>query len=538
MGSSQEAFRAFLEETVPELKKLATAANLAYWDATTTGTKESEAKLAEARAELLRFAADRNRFARLKAFKDEGTITDPLLLRQLTILFNEAAQYQMSSEQIAELVERETEVEMLFANFRAELDGEKLSNNDLERVLEVELDSDTRRRAWEASKQIGREAAPKIIELVKLRNRIARDLGYRDYYEMSLELQELPEKQLFGILDELEELTRTPFVRMKGELDRELAGRFGVEPDAVMPWHYSDPFFQEPPVAGGVDLNVYLAERDPVTLTREYYRGLGMDIDDILTRSDLYERPGKNQHAYCTHIDNSGDIRVLANVRPNEKSVETLHHEFGHAVYDKYIDLELPYVLRTPAHIFTTEAVAMLGGNQLFDERWLAEILGLPAVEAREIAEKSRWRSSLAALVFARWGLVVVYFERELYRSQDADYDDLWWRYVEHLQLVHKPQGRRAPDWASKIHLATAPVYYHNYLLGSLAAAQLDAAVKHVIGEDSFINRPAAGKFLREAVFRPGASLHWDELIRRATGEPLTARFFTSAHILNLRQGQ
>ncbi len=531
MEISQEGLRVFLEENVPELKKLATAANLAYWEATTTGTKESEEKLAATRAELLRFAADRERYDALKAFKEAGRITDPLLSRQLTVLLNEATQYQMSPEDIAELVRRETEIEMLFANFRAEADGRTVSDNDIIRILEDENDSGTRQQAWEASKRIGVESAPKILELVKLRNRVAKNLGYRDYYEMSLELQELPEKDLFGILDELEALTRAPFARMKAELDRELGGRFGIGAGEVMPWHYSDPFFQETPTAGGVDLNPFLAGKDPVALTKEYYRGLGMDIEDILARSDLYERPGKNQHAFCTHIDNSGDVRVLANVRPNEKSTGTLYHEFGHAVYDKYIDQELPYVLRSPAHTFTTEAVAMLSERQLFDDRWLVELLGLPADDAREIAAKSHWRASLGALIFARWGLVVVHFERELYRNPNADYNALWWQYVEKLQLIRKPADRRAPDWAAKIHLATVPVYYHNYLLGSLAAAQFGEAVKRAVGEESFVNRPAAGTFFREDIFHSGARYRWDEHIRRATGEPLTAKFFADQYV-------
>ena len=35
-------------------------------------------------------------------------------------------------------------------------------------------------------------------------------------------------------------------------------------------------------------------------------------------------------------------------------------------------------------------------------------------------------------------------------------------------------EGRAAaPDWAAKIHIATNPVYYHNYMLGEMMASQL-----------------------------------------------------------------
>jgi peptidyl-dipeptidase A len=77
-------------------------------------------------------------------------------------------------------------------------------------------------------------------------------------------------------------------------------------------------------------------------------------------------------------------------------------------------------------------------------------------------------------LVSARWILVMVHFERELYRDPDrADLNTLWWDLVERMQFIRRPEGRDEPDWAAKIHFSTAPVYYHNYLLGELMASQL-----------------------------------------------------------------
>ncbi|MCK7529636.1 MAG: hypothetical protein MZV63_00520 [Marinilabiliales bacterium] len=39
-------------------------------------------------------------------------------------------------------------------------------------------------------------------------------------------------------------------------------------------------------------------------------------------------------------------------------------------------------------------------------------------------------------------------------------------------RLLAKPEGRNMPDWATKIHVALYPCYYHNYLLGELLASQ------------------------------------------------------------------
>jgi hypothetical protein len=43
------------------------------------------------------------------------------------------------------------------------------------------------------------------------------------------------------------------------------------------------------------------------------------------------------------------------------------------------------------------------------------------------------------------------------------------------------------------------------------------------------VGRAEAGRLLVDELFRPGASARWDELVERATGEPLTATHLARA---------
>jgi peptidyl-dipeptidase A len=47
-----------------------------------------------------------------------------------------------------------------------------------------------------------------------------------------------------------------------------------------------------------------------------------------------------------------------------------------------------------------------------------------------------------------------------------------------------------------------------------------------VTAEFSFCVKSEVGKYLEEKVFRPGASLQWNDLLKHATGEGLTAKYF------------
>src|SRR5690606_34973767 len=141
---------------------------------------------------------------------------------------------------------------------------------------------------------VGRKVAPKLLELVKLRNEVARKLGYRNYFVMQLEMQEYEEAELVALFDELDRLTREPFARLKAEVDAAAMERFGLAAAQLRPWHTSDLFFQEAPDLGGFALDTIYEGKDPVQLSKAHYLSMGMEVDGILARSDLYEREGKS----------------------------------------------------------------------------------------------------------------------------------------------------------------------------------------------------------------------------------------------------
>ncbi len=212
-----------------------------------------------------------------------------------------------------------------------------------------------------------------------------------------------------------------------------------------------------------------MRNQDPVKLAAAFYDGIGLNVDAILAKSDLYEKPGKNQHAFCTDIDRSGDVRTLDNIKPDSHWMGTILHELGHGVYSYYNDMSLPFTLRDAAHTFTTEAIAEMFGRLATDPQWMLKMGIIDSAEAVKIADDSFSELRLRMLVFSRWAQVMYRFEKSMYENPDQDLNQLWWDTVEKYQFLKKPEGRNMPDWATKIHVALYPCYYHNYLLGELA---------------------------------------------------------------------
>jgi peptidyl-dipeptidase A len=529
--------RKFLDAHTAKLQPREVAASRAWWDANISGKDEDFKRKEEAQNRIDEALADHTAFAEVKALKDNrAKIDEPILARAIDVLYLTYLEKQVDTALLKKIVARSNAVEKQFNNFRAKVDGKELTDSAVRKILKESRNSDALRAVWEASKEVGPVIEPDLKELVKLRNQEARQLGFANFHVLQLHLNEQSEEQVFKLFDELDELTREPFRAAKAEIDARLARDLHVTPDELRPWHYRDPFFQETPAVFDVDLDSPFAKADLPDLTRRFYDSIGLPIDRVLAHSDLYEKPGKVPHAFCTDIDREGDVRVLANVVPNLYWASTLLHEFGHSVYstnNNDIPRSLPYVLRLESHILTTEGVAMMF-ERLAKRRAFLEKMGLKIVDPKGFDETAAKAQRYQLLIFSRWCQVMLRFEKGMYEDPDQDLDKLWWDLVEKYQQLRHPPGRHAPDYASKIHIVSAPVYYHNYMMGELFASQVHHAIARDVygGADPntviYVGNKEVGTFMRKRVFEPGRSLSWNALTKHATREELNAKAFAA----------
>jgi len=537
-GENKEihAIKKFIEKHVSIIKPLYKEASLASWNASISGKEEDYSKSSQLQYELEKVYTNKEEFKKIKEWK-KLNIKDPILKRQIDLLYLEYLQNQIPDDLLKKIISKSNEVEKLFNTFRGKVDGKEVSMNEIEEVLRNSLDSKERQKYWEAQKSVGLILEKPLKELVKLRNKAARLLGFPNFYSMSLYLNEQDENDLLKLFDELDKLTKDRFAELKREIDIKLSQRYGIKPEEMMPWHYNDSFFQEAPKIYEVDFDSLLKEQNILDLTEKFFNSIGLQIDDILRRSDLYEKKGKSPHAFETNIDKEGDIRILANIKNNEYWLDTMLHESGHAVYDKYVDKNLPFLLRQYAHISTTEAIAMLFGRLAKNAYWLQKMLNLSDEERKKIENEAFKTLQAQELIFSRWTQVMFRFERELYKNPNQNLNKLWWDLVKKYQLINPPKGRNMPDYASKIHLSTSPAYYHNYLIGELIASQIHHhIVKNILKDNdlksaNYIGNKEVGAYLIKHIFSEGAILKWDMLIEKATGEKLTPKYFAEQFI-------
>jgi len=509
----EHPFHHFLSEFVPLIAKKSKQLNQAFWILETTGSDDAADLKADLDGEFRILFSDRAVYQQLLAWDKE--VTDPLLKRQLNCLIRAFKLNQVPKELLEKLAKKEAALTQSYAAFRPELEGKEVSENGIRTILKEERDIEKRKKAWEASKKIGTILAPQILELVKLRNEVAHSLGYSDYFQLQLDLQEVDPKWLLKTFDDLAQHSEKAYSKALSEINASLALKFGTTD--LGPWAWSEPFCQEDPL-DNEELDTLVDGLDMANASLSFYRRLNIDVESILKRSDMFEREGKNQHAFCINMDRQNDVRTLNNVCASLKWLETILHELGHAIYEIGFDPTLPWLLREPPHMITTEAMALLAGRQAYKLDSLHCLLGdsnNPALQKVEGGLKRR------QLIFSRWVLVMTEFESKLYSNPSQDLNQLWWTLVEKHQKITPPKERSGSfDWACKYHIGLAPVYYFSYLLGEMFASAIQESLSKECG-DSGLSNEKTGQFLQEKLFAPGNKMPWNELVSHVTGKPL-----------------
>ena len=506
-------FVSFLSTFVPQLQKKYYLLNKILWILETTGSSDAADLKVDFEMEVREMFQDKEAYEQLLNWQKED-LGDVLLERQLNVLVRSFKENQIPAELAERMARIEAKMMTDYAHFRPEVDGKELTENEIRDVLTHETDPVLREKAWEASKELGAVLAPSILKIVRLRNEAAQSLGYNNFFDMQLDLQEVDKEWMLKTFDDLAERSEDAHRKVLDHVEEEQQKQFGVTKEELGPWAWSEPFGQEDPLGTNL-FDSLVQDLNFIEVSKNFFHKMGFDTAKVLDKSDLYERTGKNQHAFCIDLDRSGDVRTLNNIKPSIRWLETVLHELGHAVYFEKIDSELPWLLREPAHNLTTEAIALICGRQAYRSLFLSPLVKDQTPLLSELDQSLKRRQ----LIFSRWVLVMTQFEMALYENPDQDLNKLWWDLVEKYQKIKVPAGRQNhPDWASKYHMALAPAYYFGYLLGELLASSLFEAV-----DSEVLSDPKVGEFLEKKLFAPGNKYRWDLLIEKVCGQKLSA---------------
>ena len=134
---ADEFIQSFEAEIIPVYIDM----NKAYWDASISGRNEDYSRASELEIKFSKILSDREKFEKVKKYRASEEIEDSVINRVLDILYNSMIKHQADTAKLEKLIKSQTELEMKFSTFRAEVDGKKLTDNDIENILRNAADS-------------------------------------------------------------------------------------------------------------------------------------------------------------------------------------------------------------------------------------------------------------------------------------------------------------------------------------------------------------------------------------------------------------
>ena len=385
-----------------------------------------------------------------------------------------------------------------------------------------------------------------FIELIKLRNKFARSLGFDTFFDYSVAKGEkMTSEQLFTILDDFEQRTRSAH-------QRSLAALAAEKGESALTGHNFIYSF-----AGDVmrELDPYVPFAQSLRRWAESFGRLHIDYSGAELTLDLLDRKGKYPNGFChgpipSFYDQNQWIAAKVNFTSNAKpdqvgsgydGINTLFHEGGHAAHFANVKLNAPCFSQefAPTSMAYAETQSMFCDSLLTDADWLKtyalDAQGTP-VPDEVIQAMIQSRQPFKAYE-ERSILVVPYFERALYQLSDDELTPeratALARECEQniLGLKCSPRPLMAIPHLLSDESACA---YHGYLLAHMAVYQTRAYFLNRFGY--LTDNPEIGPLLAEHYWHRGNSVSHNDTIKALTGEGFNAKYLADTCNLSVEE--
>lgn len=552
VGNIKNECKEFLKMYNEIGQRLYTTAAEAEWKASTDVKPEHTGQRIGANEALAAFMGSIYVIEKTKYFLQHKDILDEIDVLQLEeILLNAAS----SPGTIPDVVSARIKAE---ANQRATLDGfefclkkagdkciEKTTPNKIEEILLQSGNLNERKNIWEVSKQTGPALKPGLIELQKLRNQVAQEMGFSSFFHLQVADYKMSVKEMTDMMKQFIEDLNPLYLQLHTWAKYKLAEKFKQPVPDLIPAHWiSNRWAQSwPGLVEGINLDYLFRDKSPEWIIKQaenFYISLGMPAlpKSFYEKSDLYELPPdshrkKNTHASAWHINFEQDVRSLMSVKSNYDWFETTHHELGHIYYYlAYSNPDVPVVLRSGANRAFHEAIGELISLAVRQPAYLQEVGVMP--KDMKI-DRTKWllAEALENAVFIPWSAgVMTFWERDFYEEPlSADqFNKRWWDYVKIFQGIVPPEkrGEEYCDASTKTHINDDPAQYYDYAMAFIIKYQLHMYIAiNILKQDphncNYYGNKEVGKFLWN-LMKLGKTKDWRVVIKEVTGEDVNSR--------------
>ena len=368
-----------------------------------------------------------------------------------------------------------TEYTKLKAQAKIQFDGQTYNLSNI-LPLEISDDRNTRRRAAEAKWRFY-EAHSKAMEtifdkMVKVRHRIARELGYRNFVEVGyarMRRSDYTPEMIANFRRQVREV----IVPLASELYEKQRKRLGISKLRYYDEDYKFPSGNPKPLDTPTEI---------VANAARMYRELSPDTDRFFRfmqeaqLMDLVNRDGKATGGYCTYMSKFGAPFIFSNFNGTSGDIDVLTHEAGHA-FQVWSSSKFPF---DEYHWPTSDAAEIHSMSmEFFTWPWMPFFFG-------EQTDKYYFMHLSGAIQFLPYGVAVDEFQHIVYENpemrpaeRNAAWRDLEKTYLPHRDYDGNSHLEAGRFWQKQSHIFNSPFYYIDYTLAQICAFQFWTKDRH-----------------------------------------------------------
>src|SRR2546423_9500347 len=208
----------------------------------------------------------------------------PVSVRQLKQLLLNAAEGPMTNpDLVAKRVEAETKQASILNSFEFKLNGQKITANEIDNKLEKSTDLEERKAIWEASKESGPALKPNLVVLRDLRNGVAREMKYPDYFSLEVASYGMTTDEMLKMLDSWMATLRPLYLQLHTWAKYKLAEKYHQPVPKRIPAHWiNNRWAQEwPDLVEAANIDKYFEGRQAewiIKTAEQFYTGLGFSL--------------------------------------------------------------------------------------------------------------------------------------------------------------------------------------------------------------------------------------------------------------------
>jgi M3 family oligoendopeptidase len=364
--------------------------------------------------------------------------------------------------------ELRTDYTKLLASANIFFDGETRNLQGLIPYMES-TDRETRKAANEAKWKFFEDNAEEFDrlydELVKVRAKMAKKLGYKNFVQMGYDRMGRTDYNAEMVANFRSQVLKY-IVPIAVKLKQKQQNRLGVDSFK----YYDQPLDYKSGNAkpnGSPDWIVSCAKNMYSELSPETNEFFNFMLDNELM--DLVNKQGKETGGYCTFIEKYKAPFIFSNFNGTMGDIEVLTHEAGHA-FQAYSSRNF----EIPEYFFPTSEACEIHSMSM-------EFLTWPWMNCffKDQTEKFKYSHLKGSLVFIPYGVTVDEYQHWVYEHPEAspserkqawiDIEKKYLPYIDYDENEFLKQGGR---WQQQRHIYMSPFYYIDYCLAQICAFQ------------------------------------------------------------------